>query len=76
MPPKYWRLNVPGPAEVVVSGSFNVKEVQDSEAASDVKKINIENNGRSPDTMEKLGSIPRTPTLRVLAAQQDLASNF
>ena len=39
-------------------------------------KINIENNGRSPDTMEKLGSIPRTPTLRVLAAQQDLAFCF
>ena len=40
------------------------------------KKINIENNGRSPDTMVKLGSIPRTPTLRVLAAQQDLAFCF
>jgi hypothetical protein len=40
------------------------------------EKINIENNGRSPDTMEKLGSIPRTPTLRVLAAQQDLAFCF
>ena len=26
--------------------------------------------------MEKLGSIPRTPTLRVLAAQQDLAFCF
>jgi len=25
-------------------------------------KNNIENNGRSPDIMEKLGSIPRTPT--------------
>ena len=32
----------------------------------------IENNGVSPDLMEKLGSIPQTPTLRVLAAQQDL----
>ena len=41
-----------------------------------VPKINIENNGRSPDEMEKLGSIPRTPTLRVLAAQQDLALCF
>jgi hypothetical protein len=39
-------------------------------------KINIENNGRSPDTLKKLGSIPRTPTLRVLAAQQDLAFCF
>ena len=28
-----------------------------------------ENNGRSPETMKKLGSIPRTPTLKVLAAR-------
>ena len=39
------------------------------------KKIDVEKVAKAP-TVEKLGSIPHTPTLEVLAAQQDLAFCF
>ena len=50
------------------AGSWQIADGGATRKAAKKKKIDVENNGMSPDNGKTIGSIPHTPTLRVLAA--------
>ena len=60
-------------AQIALAALAALAEQQRTDAA--LKRVVSKIMACAP-TMKKLGSIPRTPTLRVLAAQQDLAFCF
>jgi hypothetical protein len=70
------RARQPGNAHAAVEGRGSLPHRCVSLATLCVAKLISKIMAEAPRYIKKLGSIPRTPTLRVLAAQQDLAFCF